>query len=1238
MTLLGSGFRRILLLAVVAICVILIALNIILNIKLRADIPGLIKQFSKETPYQIDVEKISLDALFRVQFDNVSITDPSIEKMEVLDVDKITVRPNILSSLLGQRAVLGEIVLHYPKIHPNKENVNNLREFIESITKDRKEDQDQLVEFRTIKILNADLQMTPDFLVFVPNLSVELSNRDSKEGQEINVTGIIDLLQKRIALDGIVVVSSGQTTGNLNIQLDKISPPDLFSDSKNLRASNQISFTISELVTVGGELKIDADKGIFSKKSLAEADFNLEYDSASDNANVKSLNFSMPDLFQGSFSGEINKVTKDMVFNLKGIADPLNIEQLMVQIFGDDRGLLSGELTTKNLKIVGSRAKGDIRLSGDSSLKGFNFKSGKKDDPTVSTVNCELKINQNLGSSSSFSLSSKGECTAQKFLWDKTGVVDDIKARFALSSKEKWSDNKITLSNIASLYMQGIASGSLNFFLSDGFGGGITTISGNVNGSNLNLEKTPKTIIPANIAGIAHSVSAKFEGGSNNYKATISLTANDFVLKSKKEREFRVANIRTSAPVDFEYKSQNQENGSSNQEDILIKGGGVSYQSLSFEEYNINSGTVRNFEFLLQLGRDRWDLNMASQGSGFSIAGHDVSLESFNESLSIPNSGREGFKGSVSGTGGRYKSIDFPTLSWDYNFVGDRIIVSNVITQISTIGEFKTDELYVGVGSQAGGYPYNVDFEDATFTGFEGKLDSQGINGDFAVNKPGNNDLNWHGNVNIEETKIASAIVYNISNKVIPTQGGIKLQGITGQFLSGEVSGNIDIDTTTSPSGIDVALKLINASTNSDSLNIKMPLSELTFTGTLPNGSLPEGNSNVVLKNVVLENNDVSTKLNASIDARTVAETLYIDRGLIKDINNQTINFTGEMTNSLSENRTLSLKFPEVPIAEALGILSPLVPSDFRSFKTKGYAEMDVVFHNLFYPDGRWSGKLSLRGGSFSGEYGGAPLVIGDVVGTITIKDNVSSENPLANFMDGHLKLSKSIFQKFLKSFNETNLHEEELDFLSIKKVEYGILQFDNVEVALEVDREKINIRRMLSKLFRGSFYGAGLIKFNQEQSSYNFSLLFNEISLESISERLSPGQEYITGRVNGLIWLTADGADLDTVDGPFKFWSKRSSKEQRRIGAALLAKMGARERLVLGSSGGYDNGNISGYINDGLITFREFEISNSFLGIRNLTIRADAIRNSISISQLISTVRELSRRSESGLPMIETN
>ncbi|MGE0368790.1 MAG: hypothetical protein AB7P53_07515, partial [Candidatus Dadabacteria bacterium] len=157
-------------------------------------------------------------------------------------------------------------------------------------------------------------------------------------------------------------------------------------------------------------------------------------------------------------------------------------------------------------------------------------------------------------------------------------------------------------------------------------------------------------------------------------------------------------------------------------------------------------------------------------------------------------------------------------------------------------------------------------------------------------------------------------------------------------------------------------------------------------------------------------------------------------------------------------------------------------------------------------------------------------------------------------------------------------------------------------------------------------------------ESAYNFSFLFNDISLEGISKRLSPAQEYITGRVNGLVWLAGKGGDTGTVNGPFEFWVVSSPKEQRTIGKALLDQLGAKERLILGSNRSYDTGEISGYINDGVITFKKFEISNSFLGFKNLSIQADPIKNSISISHLVSVIREIARRSQTGGPMIETN
>ena len=1243
MALLGTGFRRILTLAIIAICIVLIALNIILNIKLRAEIPGLIEKFSKASGYEIDVKKVSLDFLFRLQLDGVSILDPKASIKDVLLAEQITVKPLILSSLLSQKINLGEIILHKPIVQSNRENVDNLLDFINS-QREKSKGKPSQFELGLIKVLNAQFHMNPELIVLSPNFLVEIYGENINKEQEIKIEGLIGYLEKELAVNGSVLISPQGTKGDLELQVDKIDASSvsfLVDDSNELKALSKLSFEISDLISAKGDLKFDSKRGIFSENSLTVINFDLSYDKTEDTANIKTLDFKIDQVLKGSISGDITKVSGDTIFNLTGSADTFDIRDLLVKMHSDSRDLLSGEFTLNDLKVIGSRAKDNIQLSGGVIVDGFVLNSIDEGSPSLNNMDCKLKFTQDLTASKSFSLSSNGNCSAEKFFWNKTGEVLQINAHVNLDSIDKWSDNKIKLFNLNGKYLDGVARGSLNFMLDQGFGGGITEISGDIVGQELNLKKTPKTIIPANIEGNGQSVSAKFSGGSGNYKADISLIVNDFVLKSSKGREFKMSRVQSGDLVDFKYNSEKGENEEANElikEKITINAKGLKYQELSFEEYRINSGQVQELSFLLDLIANSWQIDMSSAGSDFSIIGHDVTLKHFKESLSIKNSGREGFSGNVQGIEGKYKSVDFPKISWDYNFINDRVIVSDVNAQISSIGEFKTDNLFIDIGNQVGGYPYKVDFTGATFAGFEDKLNSEGIKGNFVINKPGTADLDWHGTVDVKKTSIVSQIIHNISNKITPSQGGINLEDITGKFLGGDLTGKIHIDTTTSPSGVDTDLKLLNASINSDSSNIKLPETILNFKGTLPNESLPEGQGNLEFKNLKINKQGVTSLLQANIKTRTVAETLYIDQGFIRGKSNQEISFTGEMNNSLNENRRLQLNIREFPISESLAVLSPFVPEDFRNGKTQGNAVAELVFYNFLYPDSRWGGKMSISNASFLGDYAGAPLSIKSVNGTITIKDKASSENPLASVMGEHLKLSKSIFQKYLKTFKEKNLKREGLDFLNIEEFEYGILKFTDVECALEVDTEKINLRRIISRFFRGDMYGVGLLKFNADQTRYNLAFLFEEISLQGISERISPTQEYISGRLNGLFWITGEGAELDTIDGPFKFWSKKSSKEPRRIGQALLARMGARERLVLGSSRAYDNGNISGYINDGLITFKEFDISNSILGIRNLTIQADSVQNSITISHLISVVRELARRSEAGLPVIETN
>ena len=127
MALLGTGYRRLLILVIIAIGFLLVALNIFLNYKLRSEIPALLDRFSKESPYKIQVAKASLDPLFRIRFDRVSVEDTAKET-EVLKVNEVTVNPDIVSSILSRKIRLGEVSLNKVVAQSNKENIEMLTE------------------------------------------------------------------------------------------------------------------------------------------------------------------------------------------------------------------------------------------------------------------------------------------------------------------------------------------------------------------------------------------------------------------------------------------------------------------------------------------------------------------------------------------------------------------------------------------------------------------------------------------------------------------------------------------------------------------------------------------------------------------------------------------------------------------------------------------------------------------------------------------------------------------------------------------------------------------------------------------------------------------------------------------------------------------------------------------------------------------------------------------------------
>jgi len=184
----------------------------------------------------------------------------------------------------------------------------------------------------------------------------------------------------------------------------------------------------------------------------------------------------------------------------------------------------------------------------------------------------------------------------------------------------------------------------------------------------------------------------------------------------------------------------------------------------------------------------------------------------------------------------------------------------------------------------------------------------------------------------------------------------------------------------------------------------------------------------------------------------------------------------------------------------------------------------------------------------------------------------------------------------------------------------------------MNVVKNKLTIKELSTNIFGGRLSSSGFYNFgDNKRKAGKFYFLFDDLSLKNITDSIPGTEGYISGRLNGIVSLVQKERRTSMLDGLFNFWTIGSKKEKRIIGRAFLERLGAKERLFLGSSKNYDKGQLHGYINDGVITFNELNISNSFLGLKDLNIKVHNRRNSISVAHLLSVIRETARRSNTG-------
>lgn len=1237
MTLLGNGLKRVLLFVILLVVVILVVLNIYLSGKLRQLAPAYLDRYSKLSGLTLRADEAGLDPFFRIRLSGVKAEDPSLPQKGLAEIKTLTVDSGIISSLFNRRITIREIVLDSPVVRYDGGSIKRVLDLVEG---EEGGDGGPAVRIEKIRLSDSRIEVSPDVIITSNDLVIRIAKREHGNESRVDIGGDLAVFGNGMEVAGTVNIKPDGTSGKFRVVADGSQPgstPGSLISARNLRGIAEVSFRAAGTIDSRGGISVISldDENSSAGGGLGKLDYELEYDRDKDTARVSKLGFDVMNVVGGVLAGDVKDVTGGLSFDLEGRASSGDLKILSARVPDIDPETLTGNIRSDNLRIAGSAGKNDLRLTGKVVLDGIGF-AFADESLRVSGLDCGLEVNQHLDDGSGFGFSSRGPCNADEFFEKDIGTIKNPGAAADIESGGLWKKIDFSLSDLNGAYMDGTLSGSLRLSSENG----ASSLKGTLSGQGLDLGKAPKSILPFDMGGTAGTLSADIEGKPGAYKAGIAFAVNDCIVRSGTGREFKVSGAKTTAPLELEYTENTvgEDGGASSgkaQRKIVIRGKGLSYQNLSFGEYLIESGRVEDLLFTLDPGGD-WSLGMASAGAGFKVLGMDTGLSQFREHIDIGESGRRGFSGTIEGTDGRFKSISFPALSAEYVFNGDTINIRKLRAEVSPAGELKTDNLSIEFGREKGGYPYKIALKDGTFSGYEGNLTADGISGSFTVNNPEAGQTFWGGTASAAKADIFSGIVEGLRLDVAPLPDGIALKDITGKFMNGVLRGKIEIITPDEATRIITDLGLENASSKSGDLDITLGRADFNFSGALTENSLPQGTGKFSFSGFSLKREGLDVLYSGAFGVRTSGETLFLEDGFIRNKDKSDLRFSGEMENTAAGDRDLRLAIPEFTMTSAVGFISPLLPPIIRDGKVSGTAGLALEIENLFSPGRSWSGVLSFRGASFAAGMGGADLSLRGVNGTVNLRDEGEGGNALTSLVNDKLTLDRNLYNEYFRTFKEP-APDGGVDHIKIDEIEYGILKFDNVDCALMADTEKLAIKKLSADIFGGRIFSSGDLRFGERGGLYNFSLLFNDISLNAISKRLSPTEEYITGRLNGLVWLTGEGAELGTVDGPFEFWSVSSQKEPRSIGKALLDKLGAKERFILGSSRSYDNGEISGYINDGVITFKKFNISNSVLGIKNLSIQADPVKNSISISHLVSVIREIARRSQSGGPTIET-
>lgn len=397
---------------------------------------------------------------------------------------------------------------------------------------------------------------------------------------------------------------------------------------------------------------------------------------------------------------------------------------------------------------------------------------------------------------------------------------------------------------------------------------------------------------------------------------------------------------------------------------------------------------------------------------------------------------------------------------------------------------------------------------------------------------------------------------------------------------------------------------------------------------------IPKFNLNADLKNISVIRGGKNLINKANIDLNINSDETNTLFKVMSSAGKFKIKATGIAKNIATHNSFINFKV-EIPNVKAIDLRDAfwdIFPDNLLYAGMDGFLSSDFSI-NYTAQSFNVSGLLKVNGLIIEGENG--EFTIGPINGVLPIsyqKNNtnitLSKKESGANIFSKIPMFEKEEFSN-LKKFYTTQEMCKNCNKITIGDISYGMPLLKNINIFIERGENIYNIPLFSADISGGKLKGTAFLNISNG-IDYTAGFIIEKLSLKEFCEGFEPIKGYISGLVDGLVFIKSSGTSINNLIGRAELWTYSSKKEKTKISKNFLKKVGGPTLKTYLGDRSFDKGIVSMYFKNGYIIFKELEISNkNILGIKDLTVKVAPFNNRISIEHLLWTITEAAHRAK---------